>query len=265
MSVQDRIQLFTSLCLVNRTWLSIFIRIALQDVHIVTPSFAQHFLRLLRPTRAPQEHSRIYQLESAGAVANHLCRSLTFHIDSKSLSRPAAEPAVKLCSNGDLSANGVTMTLYTIECMLTSLPNLRRVALVYSDWGFDDIFDQCRLMPLPRQVTHLELRYAFSEDLERVAKDIRERYIPRPAWGLRWGLPNVKKLTVVGAPVPFIAAVMVACPNLEALELPDGVEVKGLPPQNGLKIAPVQNSVREKKKDKKGLTENDLVVTNAYV
>ena len=35
------------------------------------------------------------------------------------------------------------------------LAALRRVVLQYTDWGFDDVLDQCRLLPLPAQVAAL--------------------------------------------------------------------------------------------------------------
>jgi hypothetical protein len=42
-------------------------------------------------------------------------------------------------------------------------PNLRRLSIEYVDTGFEDIFNRVGLAALPPQITHLDLRYSFSD------------------------------------------------------------------------------------------------------
>lgn len=219
----ERIELWLSLTHVSHTVLSIFIRISMRDVHIMTPAFAQHYLRLVRP-RTSFEPGESYLLRNACQVAHRLCRSLTFHIDSRPRSG-ACEPAIRLYADGDRAAEAVSSTLYVLSLVPVYVPALRRVALQYTDWGFDDVLDQCRLLPLPAQVRALELRYAFSARGARLGALARTHYAR--AWRLasmRWQMPQVRTLAVRGAPAAFVDAVAKMCPLLERLDVDHHVE-----------------------------------------
>lgn len=231
LSTDDRIASFTSLCLVNRTMLSIFIHIALRDVHITTPSFAQHYLRMLR-TRASSETDDDYLLAAAAATANRLCRTITFHIAAPSPSSSGVAPGVRLYSEGNKEAEAVSNVLYIVNLVKTSVPGLRRVTVQYHNWGFDDVFDQCRLLPMPPQVTELALRYTFSRNLARVAHGLRRQYGLGAHHCMRWDMPQTKTIVVNGAPAAFVTALLETCPNVERLEVDDHVKLplmKALP------------------------------------
>ncbi|EMD39069.1 hypothetical protein CERSUDRAFT_93117 [Gelatoporia subvermispora B] len=214
----ERIDIFTSLCLVNHTFLRLFIRIALRDVHIPSPAFASHYLRLLRE-RTPSEPDSDYFLENASSTANELCRTLIFHIDGRD---PAFAPSsVRLFSARDPAAGAVGSTLYMLD-ILRLCPNLRRVALAYADWSFDDIFDHARLLLVPPQATDLEVRFAFSPGAPaRVAHALRQRYARRGR--AYWTTPNVRRLEIFGASTEFVSDMLETCPNAEVLET-DSVE-----------------------------------------
>jgi len=226
LSTNERIRMFTSCCLVNRSWLSTFIRIAFIDVHIFSSKSSNHYLHLLRE-RAEFESNNDYLLPEASTMANHLCRSIIFHIETRTrgdLKPSEAQPAVTLYSDSSHSADAISNLLYMIDT-LNYVPNLRRVTLEYVDWGFDDVFDQCRLLTLPPQVSRLELNYRFSDNLKSVGRSLSERYRRQPC--CRWTTPNVKTLTISGAPMTFLSSMVETCPNLEVLEVPEVHQLHG--------------------------------------
>lgn len=215
--------MWLALTAVSHTVLSIFIRTSMRDVHILTPAFSRHYLKLIRP-RTSFEPGESYLMRNACQVAHRLCRSLTFHIDSRS-GGGGGEPAIRLYADGDRAAEAVSSTLYVLSLLPVFVPALRRVVLQYIDWGFDDVLDQCRLLPLPAQVAALELRYAFSPRVARIGALARVHYARafRVA-SMRWTMPQVRVLAVHGAPAPFVAAVAKMCPLLERLEVDRHVE-----------------------------------------
>ncbi|EKM49932.1 uncharacterized protein PHACADRAFT_166507 [Phanerochaete carnosa HHB-10118-sp] len=222
----ERIDIWLSLTTVSHTMLNIFIRISMRDVHIMTPAFSRHYLKLVRP-RMSFEPDESYLLRNACRVAHRLCRSLTFHIDSRPRSGGGpAEPAIRLYGDGDLAAEAVSNTLYVLGLLPVFGPNLRRVVLQYTDWGFDDVLDQCRLPPMPTQVCTVELRYAFSPRVARLADLARKHYTrPFSLPGMHWQMPQVRTLAVSGAPGAFITAVAQMCPLLERLEVDEYAEL----------------------------------------
>ncbi|THH30730.1 hypothetical protein EUX98_g3480 [Antrodiella citrinella] len=223
MTIPERTFLFTSYCLVNHDWLSLFIRTALIDVHIISPAFAEKYLHLLHERSATiGETDTDYFLHNASYTANRLCRYLTFHVDSNPNRHTASamEPAIRMYAETSQMGDCVSNVLYMLDT-LGYTPNLRRVTLDYADWGFGDVFDQMRLVPLPPQVTHLEIKYSFSEKLKSTAGGLRRSYDRKS--NTAWKTPNVRKLTVSGAPALLVNAFVQTCPNLEVLE------VSGLP------------------------------------
>ena len=219
----ERIDLATALPLVSHTLLDVFTRISLRDVHITTPRFAQHFLKLLRP-RSSFSADEGPLTRHARQTAHRLCRSLTFHVAARAL--PGAAPAIRLYADGDRAAEAVSATLHVLALVPALAPRLRAVALRYTDWGFDDVLDQCRLLPLPPQVAALELRYAFSSAKLRVVADrARALYDAAPRWAtMRWGMDQVRHLTVTGAPAGFVSAIAEMCTGLRTLEIDKYVE-----------------------------------------
>ncbi|OCH93634.1 hypothetical protein OBBRIDRAFT_275742 [Obba rivulosa] len=212
MATDERIKCFTSLCLVNHTVLRLFIRIALRDVHITTPRFADHYLRLLRE-RTRSEPDDDYFLPNASSAANALCRSLTFHVDAKNLDLPPE--SVHLFSARNPAAGAISSTLYMLD-MLHLCPNLRRVTLAYTNWSFDDVFDHARLLLVPQQVENLEVRFGFSPGVsQKIAQDLRRRYVRRSR--AYWTTPHVRHVAVFGAPIGFVSNLLEMCSNAETL------------------------------------------------
>lgn len=219
MAVLERTSLFTSLCLVNHTWLALFIRTSLIDVHIVSPAFAEKYLDLLHErSSAIGESDANYYLSKASHTANRLCRSITFHINSKPNRNTgsATEPATYMCVETNPMADSVSNVLYMLDS-LSYTPNLCRVSLYYVDWGFTPVFDHLRLVPVPPQITDLEIRYSFSKEAEGFAHKIWKSYSRK--LHRTWMMSNVRKFTVAGAPASLVSGFVEACPNLEVLQV----------------------------------------------
>jgi len=203
-------------------WLTTFIRIALKDVHIACPLAAEDYLRLIRE-HTPSEVDDAFLLPGASKFANNSCRSLTFHVDHDSdlVATPEVEPSVLLYSTDNRSANAISSTLYMVST-LNYLPNLRRVAIEYVDWGFEDIPEQGRLLVFPEQVTELDIKFTFTADsLTALGDRLRNRYCRR--WHVGGTTQNVRRLSVFGAPVDFVAEMIWTCPNVEIVDF-DGAE-----------------------------------------
>ncbi|KAI0091721.1 hypothetical protein BDY19DRAFT_991401 [Irpex rosettiformis] len=252
---EKRIDLFTSLSLTSLTFLSIFIRIALTHVHITSASYARHYLLLLR-TRSPSESNSDFLLpDNASQTANTLCRTLTFHIDARASCSSDTKPAIKLYSAGDSSTHAISSTLYMLDLMKGSVPNLRKLKLEYTDWGFDDIFDQRRLTPMPPQVEELDIQFRFSPALQNmrlrtkrnssrqreqgaleipgfgkgVLEDLRWRFEMTPHPFGRFATPHVKMLRVFGATTSFVAGMLEACQGAHTVVFDEYVELPALP------------------------------------
>ncbi|KAI0761881.1 hypothetical protein BC629DRAFT_1251033, partial [Irpex lacteus] len=224
---KDRITIFTSLCLTSHTFLSLFIRLALTNVHITSSSYAGHYLRLLR-TRSPTEPNSDFLLpNNASQTANTLCRTLTFHVDARASCAPDTKPAIRLYSSGDSSTQAISSTLYMLDLMTGSVPNLKSIKIEYMDWGFDDIFDQRRLVPMPRQVEELDVRFRFSPALQSM-KLHTKRMTPHP-FG-RFATPHIKKLRVFGATTSFVAGMLEACQSAQEVTFDEFVELPVVPP-----------------------------------
>ncbi|KAH9935051.1 hypothetical protein B0H21DRAFT_894317 [Amylocystis lapponica] len=197
------------------------------DVHIPCPLFAEDYLRLLRP-RTSTEPNSDYLMEDASETANALCHSLTFHVDAEPLRRPAAgtPPSITLYSCRDASACAVSSTLYMLAT-LHHVPHLRRLAVEYVNWGFDDIFDQGRLLVVPPQVSHLALRFSFpGNEHSPLAASLRTTYARR--WYSGWVMLHVRHLEVSGAPIEFVSDMIETCPALETLDIDDPAHLAAL-------------------------------------
>ncbi|KAI0343190.1 hypothetical protein BDW22DRAFT_1249125 [Trametopsis cervina] len=251
--------LYTSLSLVNRTWLQVFLRTAFTDVHITCEPFARYYLLLLRGAPAPDRESSspvsifdaiLHPRSTFSEAANALCRNLTFHVDARSGCKSNNRLAIKLYSVGDSSAQAISSTLYMLDLLNHGpaeqcVPNLRRVTLEYFDWGFDDVFDQNRLMPLPKQVTDLRIRFRFSPGFQTmpsfskktehntrksVLEDLRRRYELMPHPFGRFAVPGIQTLTVLGATTSFAAGMLEACPSAKTVTFDEHVELPVVPP-----------------------------------
>ncbi|KAI8996547.1 hypothetical protein BD414DRAFT_478354 [Trametes punicea] len=235
-SAQERTTLFKTLCRVNHVWLGLFLRVAFRNVHIPCPLFARDFLRLLPERTISQGEADLFTAEATSLV-NRLCRSITFHVDggaSTTGSGTAREPAIKLYSQTDAAPTAISTVLYMVSTF-DYLPNLRHVALEYTDWGYDDLFDQLRLAIFPPQVTHLSLKYSFSAPtLVPLAVYLKSLYTRHRQ--SHFTIPTVRHLSLSGVPTEFVVDMMQICPELDTVEISN--------PARLYVIAPLPKSVR---------------------
>ncbi|KAF7797257.1 hypothetical protein EIP86_008450 [Pleurotus ostreatoroseus] len=238
LTIDERITLFTSLCLANRGILSVFVSIAFRDVHVLTPNFTSHYLWLLA-TRASSERNDQYLLNNASSTINELCRTLTFHVDAHmgvsarhSDANPDSASGVLMEDNKNREIAALCEMIYQLEGTFKDcVPHLRRIAIQFYDWGYHDFFDQCRTMPLPAQVTELELRYVFSPALRLVAHGLRRQYGSWPGRNMMsWETPFVQKLIVHGASALFVSDVLTTTGNVHTLEVDDCVKLTQMKP-----------------------------------
>lgn len=228
----ERAALFKTLCKVNRMWLGLFLRVAMRDVHIPCPLFARDLLRLLPERAASQGEADLFTAEAMSLVSR-LCRSMTFHVDGGSPDA-TGEASIKLYSQTDAAPTAISTVLYMVSTF-DYLPHLRHVALKYTDWGYDDLFDQLRLAIFPPQVTHLTLDYAFTAPaLVPLAVYLKTLYTRHPS--PHFSIPGVRHLAVSGVPAEFVADMLQICPALETLEMAN--------PARLYVLAPLPKSVR---------------------
>lgn len=95
-------------------------------------------------------------------------------------------------------------------------PNLRRLSIEYRDTGFENIFDRDGLTALPPQITHLDLRYVFSDAMPTwLVESLRGKQERRRCFV--WKAPGITRLSVVGAGENTILDLLVACTNVQTL------------------------------------------------
>ncbi|TFK51774.1 hypothetical protein OE88DRAFT_1658387 [Heliocybe sulcata] len=213
LSYEERIDLLISLPLVNKAWLSIFAPIAMTDAHIATPEYGLHYIQLLRETPFP-EPKGLWTMATAAAASR--CRSLTFHIRGDSTLFP-----VQLYRATNTMGDTLVSTLYTVAG-LGFLPNLRRLSIEYSNWGFDDLFDHYRMIAFPKQITHLDLNYSYNENDPNVPRSLKEylhgSYVRHRC--AKCELSSIRSVSLSGVPIEFVRDILGVCPNTETLEVP---------------------------------------------
>ncbi|CDO73268.1 hypothetical protein BN946_scf185008.g30 [Trametes cinnabarina] len=222
---RQRAALFKTICRVNHMWLGLFLRVALRHVHIPCPLFARDFLRLL-PERAASQGAGDLFTEEATALVNKLCRSLTFYVDGSASpstgsgaghTATRSESAIKLFSQTDAAPTAISTVLYMVSTF-EYLPGLRHVSIEYTDWGYDDLFDQLRLAIFPSQVTHLSLKYSFSAPaLVPLAVYLKSLYTRHRQ--PHFSMPTVRYLSMSGVPTEFVADMLLVCPEVETVEI----------------------------------------------
>ncbi|KAI0693186.1 hypothetical protein C8T65DRAFT_668369 [Cerioporus squamosus] len=221
---EQRSELFNSICRVNKTWLALFMRVAMRDVHLPCPLDAEAFLRVI-----PERTNCDIFTEEASRNADR-CRSLTFHVDGRTPDslHCDGESELKLFSDSDPTCSAISNVLYAIST-LDSLPDLRHIAIKYIDWGYEDIFDQLRCNPFPAQVTHLSIDYAFSNAvITPLTSYLKHTYSRQPS--PRTILPNVRHLSMSGVPSEVVADMLEVCPNVETLEVINASKLSVLAP-----------------------------------
>ncbi|KAI1784204.1 hypothetical protein LXA43DRAFT_1077446 [Ganoderma leucocontextum] len=223
-TAQDRLALPKNIALVNRTWLTLIARIASRDVHLSKYRKAKAFLRLL-PQRSPTQEPRDLFTMEANRVVNDTCQSITFHVDGR----------IKSPIPADDAPMAISMVLFEVS-VHRHLPNLRHISISYTNWGWEDIFQQFRTVGFPRHVTHLSLDYSFTAATGTTPKvppfDLREAlwWTYMPSSRRRLVIPTIRHLSLSGVPTAFAAAMLRACPNVETLEITHPTELSTLAP-----------------------------------
>ena len=217
----------TSLPLVSKTFLAIYNRLAFRDVHVATEDYSDRFQPPLS-SRTPEKEAyyEAHPLLSipSPTTINSLCRSITFHIPGLG-GYPGKDP-IQLYSENHPMGQALSGTLYQLK-RLPWLPSLRHITIEYTNWGYNDIFDQDRLLDLPLRVSTLELRYLFTANIgKRSIRGLSNRYFGRQRWRSgHYSLPGVRELIVSGDCLDIVVDVAHMCPTLKVLEVD---ELKGI-------------------------------------
>jgi hypothetical protein len=226
LSTTERRDLLVTLPLVCTSFRWIANRLFLRDAHIVSPSYATHFLSLLQQ----QQRERRRRLagthipDDSPALAHHCscsCQSITFHIYD-----PESSPnllCIHLPSSSSLATHALETTLRVLSRDALLAPSLHRVALHYTGWSFTHELDHARLVHLPLHVRVLELRFATPAAFVERLRQIYVRHYALP-------MPGVRALRIYGTCPAFVADVARACPALESLETDDVYGVLQLQP-----------------------------------
>ncbi|KAJ7483419.1 hypothetical protein FB451DRAFT_106158 [Mycena latifolia] len=221
LSSTDRITFMRSSMLVNSTWADIFDLISSRDVYMPSSAFCDYFIQRLRGQTPPasttppssflrrflrgfkQPSKRTTQPRSA----NVACQSLTIQIANVD-GHPDKHNRVRTPMGGVLDE-----LLENLDARSLA-PNLRRLTIEYLDAGFDDIFHRAGLAALPSQITHLEVRYAFSRKMPPwLVKSLQEKQERQRSIGLM--LPSITNLTVIGAGENTVSDMLRVCPNAQ--------------------------------------------------
>ncbi|KAJ7902557.1 hypothetical protein B0H14DRAFT_2666650 [Mycena olivaceomarginata] len=224
LSPNERITLMRSSTLVNSTWADIFDLVSSRDVYIPSAAFCNHFVQRLHaqpPAVAPSSFfgplldlfrgpTMEPPIHPAPGSANLACQSLTIQIANDYV-HPAKISPMRLPMGGVLDSLLERLDAWSLA------PNLRRLAIEYVDTGFDDIFNRDGLAALPRQITHLDLRYSFSAATPPwLVESLRRKQERRRHFG--WKARDITRLSVVGAGKNTIRDLFVACPNVRILD-----------------------------------------------
>ncbi|KAH9935902.1 uncharacterized protein BXZ73DRAFT_89396 [Epithele typhae] len=230
LTTAERTATFRSASLVNRMWLGLFLRIALRHAYL-PPLDVSTYLSLLPERTNADAHANPFTTE-ASFLANKICQSLTFDVDGRA---PGDEPIGtpgEIKMNFEVDTSSISTVLNMVST-LNHLPNLRHISLRYTNWGYEDAFEQLSISVFPPQVTSLSIEY------DACSAHARETY-PKSFYTRRpqpWvTLPRVRRLAIAGAPTGFAADMVQVCPEVETVEL--------LRPTRVDELAPLPPSVR---------------------
>lgn len=215
LSIEERITFITTSTLVNLAWLSAFATVSSRDVYIPSASYADHFMRQMFKA------DRMYKKYDLGNPELH-CQSLSFTL--RSYSRPKIVRDIRVhAAREEALGTGLSTTLADLRTT-GCLPNLRRVAIEYIDWGTEDIFTNFRFSHFPTQVTELYLNFTRNwNGTEKTKKSTTADYWRQER--VLWIMPSIRHLTVVGASAAFVADMLATCPNLETLAVDGGIRM----------------------------------------
>ncbi|KAJ7691977.1 hypothetical protein B0H17DRAFT_1062349 [Mycena rosella] len=221
LSSDERISFMRSSMLVNSTWADTLDLVSSRDVYIPSSAFCDYFIQQLRaqaPAAATTSPSSFLSSFLRGAnqppkrtmrrrPANLACKSMTIQI-ANVMTHPDKHTHPRLPMGAVLDE-----LLETLDARSLA-PNLRRLTIEYLDAGFTDVFHRTGLAALPPQVTHLELRYAFSADTPVwLVEALREKQTRQRHIG--WISKSITHLSVIGAGKNTVSDLLRACPRVQ--------------------------------------------------
>ncbi|KAF8273165.1 hypothetical protein EI94DRAFT_1564886 [Lactarius quietus] len=199
----ERCDLLIALPSVCRAFHAIAVRMFLRDAHVVSPTYATHFLSILQSAAH----------ESSTLSPHTTCHSITFHIYNPSL--PSSSSGVfQLYGSSNPTTRAMETILGALDKHDALAPALHCVALQYTGWSFTRELEHTRLLNLPLRVRSLELRFSTPS---LFTQHLRQTYLRHHALPM----PGVRNLRIHGACPAFVVDVARACPTLEKLETDD--------------------------------------------
>jgi hypothetical protein len=108
----------------------------------------------------------------------------------------------------DMTAFCLSELLHTIKIFGT-LPHMRTLAIRYSNFSKDDIFDCYQYIDLPDQIENLDVSFS-----KTILNHFQPRKVDPP-----WYLPQVRRLSIKGGDENLVANYLEACPRLQVLEI----------------------------------------------
>ncbi|KAK7031765.1 hypothetical protein R3P38DRAFT_2925636 [Favolaschia claudopus] len=229
LSATERIIFMRSSALVNSTWAEIYSFESSRDVYIPSAAFCDHFIERIRPPRATTTRTaapsyagsfmalflpRPKQAASASMhprSSNLMCESITIQITNEDV-HPPKDRLMRMPMGGVLDTLLETVDAWSL------VPNLQRLSVEYMNAGFDDIFARAGFAPLPEQITHLDVRYSFSDAMPIwLAESLHRKQAKRRR--LRWRAVGISYLSISGAGENTVADLLAACPNVRRMEV----------------------------------------------
>ncbi|KAJ4473876.1 hypothetical protein J3R30DRAFT_3244466, partial [Lentinula aciculospora] len=224
-STHHRAMFIKSSLAVSHMWATIFTNVFFRDVHIPSGQFALKFLEILR-----NQPSVFDSFTDNRTLLNRRCRSLTFQRDTddvilKSIapesSRSSSILVQGLFNKTSKAENPMSLAIFSVLQFLyysSSLPNLRRISILYNNSTLSDLFTRNKFIGFPTQVKELEIRFTYNvRTPKRVLEQIKQ---DESAISLVPGsLVNVKVLRATGLSKAAERELMEACYNREEVEM----------------------------------------------
>ncbi|KAK7046151.1 hypothetical protein VNI00_007154 [Paramarasmius palmivorus] len=193
LSPSHRATFIKSSHLVSKMWDAVFSRVAAQDVYILSDSHSWRFLDIF--SGRGTSHLR--------HLLDHLCRSITFEHEHKSLFP---------CPEEDEFGRAIYLVLRVISASPNRLPRLRRVALVVKDFLEETIFNDRPFLYMPSQVRELDINFWYGAETTsdtvfgiKLKTHIFERFhIPRGS------LSFIRRLRVKGTSMAVVKLLLEA-------------------------------------------------------
>ncbi|KAJ7772634.1 hypothetical protein DFH07DRAFT_993441 [Mycena maculata] len=184
------------------------------------PSLLSRFLRACQGTKAAPSQAPPAKASLRACSANLACQSLTFEIVNLDVLPDRGghlhAPVGPILPMGPV----LEALLAKLKLRVPSLaPNLRRLCIEYIDTDFSDVFQRGIFSDLPAQITHLELRYAFSPATpDWIVEPLRAAPGRRRKMS---AAETVTALSVLGAGNGTVMDALRGCPNARVLKVDD--------------------------------------------